>query len=58
MSSLRMKTMLGLESASFLPIRFFIGFSFTEQPANKAVAVAALPGKKYKFDSLLTLSQE
>jgi len=45
MSSLRMKTILGLEPAGFLPIRFFVALSFTEQPANKAVAVAAVAFK-------------
>ena len=34
--------MLGLEPASFLPIRFFVALSFDGQPANKAVAVAAV----------------
>jgi hypothetical protein len=34
--------MLGLEPASFLPFRFFVGLSFTEQPVNKTVVVAAV----------------
>ena len=37
--------MLGLEPASFLLIRFFVALSFTEQPTNKAVAVAAVDFK-------------
>ena len=37
--------MLGLEPASFLPVRFFVALSFTEQPANNAVAVAAVAFK-------------
>ncbi len=70
MSSLRMKTMLGLEPASFLPIGFLVALSFTEQPANKAVPVAAMAFKncllfilpsrenRYKFARLLTFPQE
>ena len=45
MSSLRMKTILGLEPASFFPVRFFVALSFTAQPANKAVTVAAVDFK-------------
>jgi hypothetical protein len=37
-----MKTMLGREPASFLPVRFFVALSFAAQPANKAVAAAAV----------------
>jgi hypothetical protein len=37
-----MKTILALEPAGFLPIRFFAALSFAGQPANKAVAVAAV----------------
>ena len=37
--------MLGLEPASFLPVWFFVALSFTEQPANKAVVVAAVTFK-------------
>jgi hypothetical protein len=40
-----MKMMLGLEAASFLPTRFFVALSFTEQPANKVVAVVAVAFK-------------
>ena len=34
--------MFGLEQAIFLPVRFFVALSFIAQPANKAVAVAAV----------------
>ena len=34
--------MLGLEPASFLLVLFFVALSFTAQPANKAVTVAAV----------------
>lgn len=46
--------MLGLEPASFLPIRFFVALSFTEQPANKAVAVAAVAFKNRLLFILLS----
>ena len=37
--------MLGLEPASFLPVRFLAALSFAEQPVNKAVAVVAVTFK-------------
>jgi hypothetical protein len=42
-----MKTMLGLEPASLLLLRFFVAMSFTEQPANKAVAETAVAFKNF-----------
>jgi hypothetical protein len=37
-----MKTMFGLEPASFLPILLFVALSFIEQPVNKVVAVTVV----------------